>query len=76
MIKANDILHLKAKASSYILINSFIKYFMAGVDTVGGVRVPAGFCGIIGFRPSYGTIPHLGILPVSASLDSVGMCRW
>ncbi|OAY32162.1 outer envelope protein 64, chloroplastic [Manihot esculenta] len=46
--------------------------FSLGVDTVGGVRVPAGFCGIIGFRPSYGTIPHLGILPVSASLDSVG----
>ncbi|KAF2309121.1 hypothetical protein GH714_000665 [Hevea brasiliensis] len=46
--------------------------FSLGVDTVGGVRIPAGFCGIIGFRPSYGAIPHFGILPVSTSLDTVG----
>jgi hypothetical protein len=48
---------------------------MAGVDTVGGVRVPAGFCGVIGFRPSYGAISKTGVLPVSASLDTVGMYR-
>ncbi|KAG6745768.1 hypothetical protein POTOM_050275 [Populus tomentosa] len=47
--------------------------FSLGVDTVGGVRVPAGFCGIIGFRPSYGAISKIGVLPVSASLDTVGM---
>ncbi|OAY46519.1 outer envelope protein 64, chloroplastic [Manihot esculenta] len=46
--------------------------FSLGLDSVGGVRVPAGFCGIIGFRPSYGTIPLFEILPVSASLDTVG----
>ncbi|KAB5524366.1 hypothetical protein DKX38_022115 [Salix brachista] len=46
--------------------------FSLGVDTVGGVRVPAGFCGIIGFRPSYGAISKIGVLPVSASLDTVG----
>ena len=46
---------------------------MAGVDTVGGVRVPAGFCGVVGFRPSYGAISKIGVLPVSASLDTVGM---
>ncbi|KAB5531778.1 hypothetical protein DKX38_018448 [Salix brachista] len=42
------------------------------VDTVGGVRVPAGFCGVVGFRPSYGAISKIGVLPVSASLDTVG----
>ncbi|KAJ6888282.1 outer envelope protein 64 [Populus alba x Populus x berolinensis] len=46
--------------------------FSLGVDTVGGVRVPAGFCGVIGFRPSYGAISKTGVLPVSASLDAVG----
>ncbi|KAI5568769.1 hypothetical protein BDE02_12G035300 [Populus trichocarpa] len=46
--------------------------FSLGVDTVGGVRVPAGFCGVIGFRPSYGAISKTGVLPVSASLDTVG----
>lgn len=47
--------------------------FMLGIDTVGGVRVPAGFCGILGFRPSHGTVSHKGIIPVSSSLDTVGM---
>ncbi|XP_065849955.1 outer envelope protein 64, chloroplastic [Euphorbia lathyris] len=46
--------------------------FSLGVDTIGGVRLPAAFCGIIGFRPSYGIIPQVGNLPISASLDAVG----
>ena len=45
---------------------------MAGIDTVGGVRVPAGFCGILGFRPSLGAVSHIGIIPVSTSLDTIG----
>ena len=46
---------------------------MAGIDTVGGVRIPAGFCGILGFRPSLGAVSHMGIIPVSTSLDTIGM---
>ncbi|CAL5215352.1 unnamed protein product [Lathyrus oleraceus] len=46
--------------------------FSLGVDTSGGVRVPAGFCGILGFRPSHGAVSHVGIIPVSTSLDTVG----
>lgn len=46
--------------------------FSLGVDTVGGVRQPAGHCGILGFRPSYGVVSHLGIIPVSTSFDTVG----
>lgn len=46
--------------------------FSLGIDTVGGIRVPAGFCGVLGFRPSHGAVSHVGILPVSASLDTVG----
>uniref|UniRef100_A0A5B7B3V0 Amidase domain-containing protein n=1 Tax=Davidia involucrata TaxID=16924 RepID=A0A5B7B3V0_DAVIN len=46
--------------------------FSLGIDTVGGVRVPAGYCGIIGFRPSHGAVSHMGIIPVSTSLDAVG----
>ncbi|GJW48660.1 translocon at the outer membrane of chloroplasts 64 [Tanacetum coccineum] len=42
------------------------------VDTVGGVRQPAGHCGVLGFRPSYGAVSHLGIIPIAASLDTVG----
>ncbi|KAI3517872.1 hypothetical protein L1887_17093 [Cichorium endivia] len=46
--------------------------FSLGVDTVGGVRQPAGHCGVLGFRPSYGSVSHLGIIPVSTSFDTVG----
>lgn len=46
---------------------------MAGIDTVGGVRVPASFCGIIGFRSSHGAVSHMGTMPVSKSLDTIGM---
>ncbi|KAI4351029.1 hypothetical protein L6164_005418 [Bauhinia variegata] len=47
--------------------------FSLGIDTVGGVRVPAGFCGILGFRPSRGAIPHTGCIHVSTSLDTIGL---
>lgn len=46
--------------------------FSLGTDAVGGVRVPAAYCGVLGFRPSHGTVPHTGIIPISASLDTVG----
>jgi Asp-tRNA(Asn)/Glu-tRNA(Gln) amidotransferase A subunit family amidase len=46
--------------------------FALGIDTVGGVRVPAGYCGVLGFKSSYGAISNTGIIPVSSSLDSVG----
>lgn len=46
---------------------------MEGIDTTGGVRVPAGYCGIMGFRPSLGTVSYMGVIPVSPSLDTVGM---
>ncbi|GMP32929.1 hypothetical protein CsSME_00006464 [Camellia sinensis var. sinensis] len=46
--------------------------FSLGVDTDGGVRVPAGYCGVIGFRPSHGALSHIGIIPVSSSFDTVG----
>ncbi|KAF5934229.1 hypothetical protein HYC85_030400 [Camellia sinensis] len=46
--------------------------FSLGIDTDGGVRVPAGYCGVIGFRPSYGSVSHMGIIPVSSSFDTVG----
>ncbi|CAI0400427.1 unnamed protein product [Linum tenue] len=47
--------------------------FSLGVDTVGGVRVPAAFCGVIGFRPSYGALSNMGMLTISPSLDTVGL---
>ncbi|KAI8554853.1 hypothetical protein RHMOL_Rhmol05G0129200 [Rhododendron molle] len=46
--------------------------FALGTDTIGCVRTPASFCGILGCRPSHGVVATTGVLPNSQSLDTVG----
>ena len=43
-----------------------------GTDTAGSIRIPACFCGVTGLRPSTGSVPTDGVVPVSWSLDTVG----
>ena len=43
-----------------------------GSDTGGSVRIPAGLCGIVGFKPSYGSIDTKGVFGLSFSLDTIG----
>ncbi|KAM1201111.1 hypothetical protein FF1_017419 [Malus domestica] len=47
--------------------------FALGTDTTGCVRIPASFCGVIGYRPSHGVVSMLEVLPNSQSLDVVGI---
>lgn len=44
-----------------------------GTQTIGSVNRPAAFCGVVGFKPSYERISREGIIPLSASLDHVGV---
>ena len=43
-----------------------------GTDTGGSVRVPAALCGVVGFKPTFGTVEMTGVLPLSFSLDTIG----
>ena len=44
-----------------------------GTQTFGSVIRPAAFCGIVGFKPTFGLLPRDGIHPLSGSLDHVGL---
>lgn len=43
-----------------------------GTQTIGSVLRPAAFCGVVGFKPSYGRIVSDGLIPCAPSLDTVG----
>lgn len=44
-----------------------------GSDTLGSVRIPAAYCGIAGFKPTFGTISTRGVTPLAWTLDTIGV---
>ncbi len=43
-----------------------------GTDSGGSIRIPAAWCGIVGFKPTYGLVPAEGCFPLAPSYDHVG----
>jgi Asp-tRNA(Asn)/Glu-tRNA(Gln) amidotransferase A subunit family amidase len=61
-----------SSAGSAAAVAAGMAPFAIGTQTLGSVLRPASYCGVCGFKPSYGLVPIEGALPFAPSLDTVG----
>ena len=61
-----------SSSGSAAAVASGIVPLAIGSQTVGSIVRPAAFCGVVGFKASFGAVPRSGVHPVSSSLDHIG----
>ncbi|AQH02404.1 hypothetical protein A9R05_25940 [Burkholderia sp. KK1] len=62
-----------SSSGSAVAVAGDLCYASLGTDTAGSVRIPAASCGLVGLKTTAGALPAAGVIPLAASLDSVGV---
>ncbi|UKZ81504.1 hypothetical protein TrVFT333_009276 [Trichoderma virens FT-333] len=62
-----------SSSGSAVAVAAGLVSFAIGTDTAGSVRAPAAFSGVVGFKPTKGTISARGAVPACQSLDTLGI---
>ena len=61
-----------SSSGSGAAVAAFLAYGAIGTDTGGSIRMPASYCGIVGFKATYGLVPIRGVIPLRVSMDHAG----
>src|SRR5262249_55281974 len=61
-----------SSSGSAAIVAAGLAAFAVGTETWGSILCPAAFCGVSGFRPTYGRVSRYGAMPLAPSVDKIG----